>query len=241
MTMLIIIAVIVVIIAVCSAKSKKERDEIIERRKTFVESFGPDTRVIVNNGVHLFFKNDTQQFFGVDDSGEKYSFSGLKCVVNNKDGLFFIHDDATSLKIGKDYAHQDTTTALDAISTNKIYNEMMPVLRDNLQKELDKYGVSPTHEYEIDGDIWGCDINSKQFYCVSGSPRVFPFSDLIKVTIQDLRDNRLYDGSYIIHVIVRNDFLGLGDDDYEIHIKTPDETYYNLLAMFKGIRNRQLG
>lgn len=150
-----------------------------------------------------------------------------------------MHNDSPSLCIGKDYSHQATTFPLDVASINAIYSEMMPVLRNNLHKFLKENGVHPTHEYELDGEIWGCDLDSQQFYCVCGCPQIYPFSDLIRVTIEDLRTNTLYDGSYIIHVYIKEDTPGLDDNEFEIHIKTPDATYYNLLAMFKGIRNRQ--
>lgn len=63
------------------------------------------------------------------------------------------------------------------------------------------------------------------------------FSDLRRVTIKDLRDNSLYDGGYIIHVYVKWD--GYDDFEYEIHFKSKNATYDNLLAMFKGIQNRK--
>ena len=243
MTVLIIVLVIIGAVIIGglynSSKTKKQRDEIIERRKRYVESVSPTARIIVNNGIHLFFKDDQKKQFGVDESGKLYSFSRLTNVQRYKDGISFMHRDAVTLCIGKDYGHQDTTIALDTASVGAIYNEMMPVLRANLKKVLKEHGVTPTHEYELDGEIWGCDINSKQFYCVYGSPQVFQFSDLIRVTVEDLRNNSLYDGSYIIHVYTKEDVLEFGENEFEIHIKTPDATYNNLLAMFKGIRNRQ--
>ena len=76
---------------------------------------------------------------------------------------------------------------------------------------------------------------SKSFH---GTISVFKFSDLRRVTVDDLRNNSLYNGSYIIHVFVKDEY-SYNDLEFDIHIHTPDETYYNLLAMFKGIRNRQ--
>ena len=239
MTVIIAVLFIFIIIwsAVSTAKGKKKRAEIIERRNQYAKKFGPNTRVIVNDGVHFFFKNDDKQVFGIDDSGNTYCFSGLLSVQKRRDGVVFMHTSSPMLCVGKDYGNQ-ATLPLDALSINLICSEMMPVLRINLQKELDKYGVTPTHEYEHDGEIWGCDIDSKQFYCVYGTISVFKFSDLRRVTVDDLRNNSLYNGSYIIHVFVKDE-NSYNDLEFDIHIHTPDETYYNLLAMFKGIRNRQ--
>ena len=238
-TILVIVVGIILYSVYSSEQERKRREEIVERRKHYVEKLGSNVQIIVNNGIHFFFTDDEKQVFGIDESGKTYNFSGLHSVSKYKDGISFMHKDSSSLCVGKDYAHQDTTVSLDSISINKIYAKMMPILRKNLRVELDKYGVSPTHEYELDGEIWGCDIKSQQFYCVYGCPSVFNFSDLQRVTIDDLRNNTLYDGSYIIHVYVKDDGFGFGGEEFEIHIKTPDTTYRNLLAMFKGIRNRQ--
>lgn len=234
-----IVGAFVIYIVYLSIKGSRQREENINRRKNYVESLAPDTRIIINDGVHLFFKNDEQQFFGLDEHGKKYSFEGLHSIMRSKDGISFMHKDSVSLCIGKDYGHQTTTFPLDVASINAIYSEMMPVLRNNLHKFLEKNGVHSTHEYELDGEIWGCDLDSQQFYCVYGCPQIYPFSNLIRVTVEDLRNNTLYDGSYIIHVYVKENTPGFDDNEFEIHIKTPDATYYNLLAMFKGIRNRQ--
>lgn len=238
-TLLVVVGAFVIYIVYLSIKGSRQREENINRRKNYVESLGPNTRIIVNDGVHLFFKNDEQEFFGVDECGKKYSFEGLHSIMRFKDSISFMHLDGGSLCIGKDCVHPSTTIPLDANSINAIYSEMMPVLRNNLYKFLKENGVYPTHEYELDGEIWGCDLDSQQFYCVYGSPQVYSFSDLIRVTVEDLRTNTLYDGSYIIHVYVKENTPGFDDNEFEIHIKTPDATYYNLLAMFKGIRNRQ--
>ena len=238
-SILIIVGAFVIYIVCLSINESRQREENINRRENYVESLGPNTRIIVNNGVHLFFKNDEQQFFGLDEHGKKYSFEGLQNIMRYKDGILFMHEDSLSLCIGKDYGRQSSTIPLNPASVNAIYLEMMPVLRNNLHKFLEQNGVHPTHEYELDGEIWGCDLDSQQFYCVYGCPQIYSFADLIRVTVEDLRNNTLYDGSYIIHVYVKEDTPGLDDNEFEIHIKTPDATYYNLLAMFKGIRNRQ--
>ena len=220
-----------------SSKNKALRQETIERRKEYVASISPTARIIVNNGTHLFFKDDIKQIFGIDESGKTYNFSGLHSISVYRDDIDLMHRDSCSLRVGKDYSHQDTTLPLDPVSIAAIKAELLPVLRKNLYAELQKVGISPTHEYEHDGEIWGCDINSKKFYDTHGDFGIYDFSDLRCVTIEDLRDNSLFDGSYIIHVYVKWD--GYEDFDNEIHFKSRDATFDHLLAMFKGIQNRK--
>jgi len=238
------IFIVVIIVAVCiyAMVSSNERDkmrvEAIERRKKYVESISPGAKIIVNNGIHLFFKNDEQRVFGMDETGKTYGFDGLHNVSVYRDGISFFHTDSLSLCVGKNYSRQETTVSLDYASVAAIAAEMMPVLRQNLYKELSQEGVVPTHEYEHRGEIWGCDLNSRKFFCTAGCFQIHDFADLRRVTIEDLTNNTLYDGSYIIHVVVKNDY-GWDDTDYEIHFHSQDSTFHNLLAMFKGIRNRQ--
>ena len=233
-----IVAVVVAYSVHLSSKNDVFIQETIERRKAYVASISPTARIIVNNGTHLFFKDDTKQIFGLDESGRTYRFSGLHSISVYRDGIGLMHRGSGSLCIGKDYAHQGATFPLDPVSIATIKAELLPVLRKNLYVKLEEAEVSPTHEYEHDGEIWGCDINSKKFYVTYGDFCVHKFSDLRRVTIEDLRDNSLYDGSYIIHVYVEWD--GYEDDfDYQIHFKSKDATFDNLLAMFKGIQNRR--
>lgn len=221
-----------------SSENAAFRQDAIERRKAYAESLSPTARIIVNNGIHLFFKDDATQTFGFDESGKMYNYSGLHSVSVYKDAISFMHMDAKDVTIGKSVRNQETTFPLDSISITAIKAELMPILRKNLYVELEKAGVSPTHEYEHDGEIWGCDINSKKFYVASGAFSIYNFSDMRRVTIEDLRNNSLYDGSYIIHVYVKWD--GFDDDfDYQIHFNLKDSTFNNLLAMFKGIQNRK--
>ncbi len=240
--LIVILVVVVVIVAFgvySSSQANKFREEIIAHRKKYVETICPTARIIVNNGTHLFFKDDEQQLFGLDETGKTYSFSGLHSISTFRDVIEFMHSDSMNLRVGRDYGQNyDTSISLDHASVIAIEQEMMPVLRKNLYAELEKEGVSPTHEYEHEGEIWGCDINSKKFYTTYGCSQVYNFSDLRRVTIEDLRDNTLYDGSYSIHVYVKSDY-GWDDSVFDIHIGTVDSTYYNLLAMFKGIQNRK--
>lgn len=242
MEFLIIVLLVIVALVVygvyTTSKNDKYRAETIERRRKFVESISPTARIIVNNGTHLFFKDDERQFFGVDETRKTYSFAGLHNVSTYKDGISFFHKDSLSLCVGKDYSHQDTTVSLDAGSVAAIAAEMLPVLRKNLYIELGEAGIMPTHEYEHEGEFWGCDINSKKFYNTSGCVRIFDFSDLRRVTIEDLTNNTLYDGKFIIHVFVKSDF-GWDDEQFDIHFKEKNSTFHNLLAMFKGIQNRK--
>lgn len=234
----IIFIIVIVLIAYGVSQVDKARKEVAERREQYVQSLDPDTRIIVNDGIHLFFKNDVKQFFGIDEWGKTYSFSGLLSVSKFKDTIMFQHKDGRSdnLCVGKDPLNNDTK-ALHPLGVQEIYSEMMPVLRKNLHKELGKYGVKPTHEYDIDGTIWGCDLNSEKFFCMFAGASVYDFSELKRVTIDDIRNNTLISGSYIINVYVNS--AKRGAEEYDIYIDTPDTTYYNLLSMFKGIRNRQ--
>ena len=162
----------------------------------------------------------------LDESGETYSYSGLQSIFKTNNYISFIHNETGKhLYLGKDISGKDISVPLDLKSILKIYMAMMPIVKQNLYQELDKYGIESTHEYVVDETIWGCDINSKQFYCLSGCPFVFDFSGLRKVTVEDLRSNTLYDGSYIIHVFAKPKYWD--EEEFEIHIKSPDKTYFN--------------
>lgn len=235
-----LIAIVALIIygVYTSSKNEKYRAETIERRRRFVEEISPTAQIIVNNGTHLFFIDNERQFFGADETRKTYSFAGLHNISTYKDGISFFHKDSMSLCVGKDYSHQETTVPLDAESVAAIAAVMLPVLHKNLYLELSEAGISPTHEYEHDGEFWGCDIYSKKFYNTAGCVHIFDFSDLRRVTIEDLTNNTLYDGKFIIHVFVKSDF-GWDDEEFEIHFKEKDSIFHNLLAMFKGIQNRK--
>ena len=244
MSILITLIVIVVAMAIYgvynSSKAQKMREETVERREKYVESIGTTARIIVNDGIHLFYKDDEQQFFGISENGKQYSFSGLQSISRYKSGISFMHKDSISLYIGKDYAHQDTTIALDSSSINAIYAEMMPVLRKNLRDELNKYGITPTHEYEHNGEIFGCDIEKKLFYCVYGSIQVYNFSELKRVTIDDLSNNSLCSSNYEVNIYVKHEDISMDQyPEYTLYFDSKDAIYHDILAMFKGIRNRQ--
>lgn len=233
----ILFSIVAVIIAYISLKDDARRHEIIECRKAYVASISPTARIIVNNGIHLFFKDDDKEIFGLDESGTTYDFSGLHSIIEHSDGISLMHRDSVSLCIGKDYSHQETTSSLNYASVFAIKAELLPVLLRNLHKELQKAGVSSTHEYEHHGEIWGCDINSNKFYIASGAFSIHNFSDLRRVTIEDLSNNSLCSSNYCIHVYVKWD--NYDDWEYEIYFQSKDTTFYNLLAMFKGIQNRK--
>jgi len=242
MEILIIIVICIIALVVygvhTASKNEKFMTETIERRKKYVESISPNAKIIVNNGIHLFFKDDERQFFGLDETGKTYSFGGLHHISTYKDGIGFFHKESVSLCVGKDYSRQDSTFSLDSGSVAAIADEMLPILRRNLHNKLFEEGISPTHEYEHRGEIWGCDIKSKKFFNTAGSFNIYNFSDLLRVTVEDLTNNTLYDGKFIIHVFAKS-YFEWDDDEFEIHFKDKDSTFFNLLAMFKGIRNRQ--
>lgn len=236
----VIAAVIVIIFFYASSqeqKRKKLQAEYIERMEARVKEICPDAKIIVNNGTHLFFKDDGLEVFGKDGSGKTYSYAGLLSISTYNDGISLYHKDAIDLCIGKKYGGKQPSMPLDRFSVKMIEREMLPVLRKNLYAELEKNGITPTHEYVHDGEIWGCDVNAKMFYTTYGSPQVFAFSDLQKVTIEDMTNNTLCSASYIVHVNVKtsDDF----DMDFDIYFDSKDSTFHDLLSMFKGIRNRR--
>ena len=237
---IIVIAVVALIAygAYSSSQARKSREETISRRKQYVESIAPNAQIIVNNGIHLFFKDDEQQIFGLDESGKTYNYAGLHCISSGSDTISFYHKESVSLCVGKDYSRQDSTVSIDHTSVLAIENAMMPILRRNLYVELLENGVRPTHEYVHEGIIWGCDINSKKFYNTSGSFQIYDFSYLRRVTVEDVSNNSLCSANFIVHVFIKQDY-GWDDMECEIYFKSQDMTYHNLLAMFKGIRNRQ--
>ncbi|MBE6719174.1 MAG: hypothetical protein E7571_00780 [Ruminococcaceae bacterium] len=219
---------------------KKQQEEKIENRKNYVESLGPSTRIIINDGIHLFFKNDKEEYFGLDETGKTYSFDGLLHINKETTGISFVHKDSYDLCVGKCIGNPGSANPISLTSVNQIYAEMKPILRNNLYKMLEEYGVTPTHEYEWDTDIFGCDINSKQFYFTYGCPQVYDFSALHKVTIEDLSHNNLSDANYVIHVYLWFDDSFYDDFPYiDLYFDYKDATFNSLLAMFKGIKNRQ--
>jgi len=158
-----------------SSKRAKALRELADRRQRYVESISPNARIIVNNGIHLFFKDDVQQFFGFDESGNTYDFAGLFNISTYKYGIRFYHKDSMDILIGKDYGRPSITYPLPTSQIDAIAREMIPVLRNNLYAELEKEGVTPTHEYEHDGCIWGCDMSypSAEYVCrfpISSNP-----------------------------------------------------------------------
>jgi len=221
-----------------SSKNEKMLNEVKERRQKYVESIGPSARVIVNNGIHFFFKDDVQKVFGIDESGKTYDFENLTGISIFKDAIHFYHMKATSLCVGKDVVHPEATQALDPSSLASISSEMMPVLRSNLKRELDVHAIIPTHQYEHEGIIWGCDIESRMFFMTYGSIQIHPFSDLKRFTVEDMRNNSLYSGNYMMSLYIKSDLFP-DDDVYELSFDSMDSTFNNLLSMFKEIRKRR--
>lgn len=238
----VILAVIVsfFIWLMCASHARgKELRAAIERRQKYVEAISPTARIIVNNGIHFFFKDDTQQIFGFDESGKTYDFAGLFDVNIYKDCIILRHKDILEICIGREIGKESGTFPLMQPYIDDIAKEVMPILRDNLHNELSKNGITPTHEYEHEGIIWGCDVNSKKFFMTYGCIQFYDFSDLKRVTIEDLTQNKLWDGNYVIVVTVKQEDIW-DDFDYTISFQSKDATFNNLLSMFKGIRNRQI-
>lgn len=240
MPFLIIILVIIGIAIYCSSQNTKQRNAIIEKKKNYVTSFSPTASVIVNNGNYLFFKDDTKQVFGIDDSGTTYSYAGLRSISTNKSSIHISHNNASwkGLNLGKSVFSSDTAIPLDSASISAIASAMLPVLRENLYARLTALNITPTHEYVNKGEIWGCDINSGMFYNTHVYIQIHNFSKLLNVEMEDYSDNPNYVGfNYRIVVTIKGEN---GSDDDEIYINVDDQTTLNnFLAMFKGIKNRQ--
>lgn len=241
MPVLIIIVAVVLIVAIfySSNKAKKVREEAIQRRKNFVLSFSPNARIIVNDGNYIFFKDDSNQVFGVDESGKTYSYSGLRSINFTQDSFHFYHENTEcgGVCLGKSPYPSDTFPSLGIDSVSAISSVMFPILQDNLHKKLASCGITPTHEYVNRGVIWGCDINTKMFYNTFAYFQIHEFHKLLKVTMQDVTENSDWKCSYIITVTIKGED-GWDDDETDIYVDDKT-TLNNLMAMFKGIKDRQ--
>jgi len=241
MPALIIIIAIIVIVAIFSSRNKNNpHKEIIEQRKRFVESLSPTARIIVNNGTHLFFMDDVKQTFGIDDSGTTYSYSELRSISTGNSHVDFSHPKGSwnRLEIGKSNLSEEGAIPLDRTSISLITNAILPIARKNIHEKLSVQNITPTHEYVNRGGILGCDINSHMFYFTYGFLQVFDFSKLVKVEFDDFSANPNYLGfSYRLFVYIKGD-SGKDDEDFWFNIDDRS-TLDKLLAMFKGIKNRQ--
>ena len=244
---ILIIVAIIIAVVYFSTKNKSNdsipasnpyREKTIEERDNYVESLSPTAKVIVNDGMNFFFIDHEQEFFGADTSGKTYSFNELHSMSVYKDAVTFLCMGPNRITVGKDILNQNSTFPLDTASIELLKKEMMPVLRKNLYELLEQYNITPTHEYERNGEIWGCDINSRMFFVVYGSPQVYRFSDLLKVTIEDVRSNSMCDANYIMHIFIKQED-DWDDLEIEEYFDYKDQTFNDLLAMFKGIKNRQ--
>lgn len=237
--LIVVLIVIIGIVIYSSSQNKKQREANIERRKSFVTSISPNAQIIVNNGNYLFFMDDAKQVFGVDDSGTTYSYSGLRSINIYSDAINFSHDSASyqGLQIGKSAFPDDKALPLDGNSISAITSAMFPILRNNLHRKLSACGITPTHEYVNRGEIWGCDINSKVYYNTHAYFQIHDFSKLRNVSMQDVSGNANWKCNYIITVVTKGED-GWDDDELDIYVDE-STTLNNLLAMFKGIKNRQ--
>lgn len=238
---LIIVAVIFIAISIhSSSQQENARAEAKERKKQDILSIEPDARIIANDGNNVFFVIDKKDRFGTDTSGRTYTFSGIKSIQKYSDCIRIYHEDRIDgLCVGKDVLNS-FTSPLDHSSIISIYSELMPILRKNFHKDLSEYNIKPTHEYEVNGELWGCDLNSKKFFTSSAFTQIFDFNDLMNVNVDNIENNTLIEGKRIINVSVWTDY---SDEpvDFDLYFDNLDSTYNNLLAMFKGIRNRQSG
>ena len=243
MPFLIIVLIVVVGIVIysyyISSQNNKQREVNIERRKTFVTSSFPNAHILVNNGNYLFFMDDAKQFFGIDESGTTYSYSGLRSINIYNDAINLSHDSASyhGLQIGKSAFPDDKSAPLDNNSVSTIASAMFPILRNNLHKKLTACGITPTHEYVNRGQIWGCDINSKVYYNTHAYFQIHDFSKLRDVLMQDVSGNPDWKCNYIITVVTKGDD-GWDDDQLDIYVDD-STTLNNLLSMLKGIKDRQ--
>lgn len=221
--------------------SQKEINNRIDKRRTYVESIGPHARVIVNNGSHLFWVDDATKTYGTDCSGKCYDLNAV-FALKTREGGITIQQRAKPqfVDIGKTF-ECNIPISTDEIKTIK--KELLVYVRHKLEDTLASHGVIPTHEYEYNGVIWGCDLNSELFYTTYGGAEVHKFSNLIAVTIDNGYDaaTNLKLANKRILVYVRVDW---DDEPFEYDInadninKEDEETWNALLSMFKGIRNR---
>ena len=142
MPALIIIIAIIVIVAIFSSHNKNNpHKEIIEQRKSFVESLSPTARIIVNNGTHLFFMDDAKQVFGVDDSGTTYSYSGVKCLSTGNTYVHISHEKASwsGLELGKSNSSKEGAVPIDSASISLITNATLPIVRKKYTRKTENY------------------------------------------------------------------------------------------------------
>lgn len=221
--------------------TQKEVRNRIDKKCSYVESLGPKARVIVNNGTHLFWIDEATQTFGTDCSGKRYDLNAVFALKTREGGLS-IQQRANPqfVDVGKSF---DCQVPISNDESKAIKKELLVYIKKKLDDTLASHGVIPTHEYEYNGDIWGCDLNSEQFYTTYGGAAVYDFSKLIAVTIDNGYDEitnlKLANKRILVYVRVEWD-----DEPFEYTIcadnanKDDEETWNALLSMFKGIRNR---
>ena len=236
--LLLVILFFVVVFAVTTAKRNKVFQENIERRQKFLETISPNARAIVNNGQHFFFVDDTRRVFGLDESGKVYTYEGLLSIGTYRDCITFMHNDSVSLCVGKNASSYEETFPLDTASVTAIANVMLPILRKKLHNELAVHAITPTFEYEHEGVFWGCDMQSKFFYSTFGCIQIYPFSALNRITVEDMTNNSLYDGSYILRLYIKSDVFD-DDDQFDLTFYAMDAKFNSMLTMFKEIRKRR--
>lgn len=241
----IILAVIAVLCLIACigyfVSSQKEVRNRIDKRRSYVESLGPKARVIVNNGTHLFWIDEATQTYGTDCSGKRYDLNAVFALKTHEGGLT-IQQRANPqfVDVGKAFG---CNIPISTDEIKAIKKELSVYIKKKLDDKLASLGVIPTHEYEYNGVIWGCDLNSEMFYTTYAGAEVHKFSNLISVTIDNGYDAvtniKLANKRILVYVRVEWD-----DEPFEYDInadnanKEDEETWNALLSMFKGIRNR---
>ena len=81
-------------------------------------------------------------------------------------------------------------------------------------------------------------MQSKFFYSTFGCTHIYPFSALNRITVEDMTNNSLYDGSYILSLYIKSDVFD-DDDQFDLTFHAMDAKFNSMLTMFKEIRKRR--
>lgn len=234
-----VILLFAIIFALCSKQRSKILNEVIARRENFLTTISPNAHAIINNGLQFFFVDDVRGCFGFDESGNTYSYDGITSLLPLLECIEIQHSTAGNICIGKSICDKDSDkTPLDIASISKIINILLPILKNNLHKDLDKHGLVPTLEYEHEGAFWGCDMNKKIFYTTFSCIHYFDFSKLIGTSVEDMTNNQYYDGNYILHLYIKSE-INFDTDEYDLTFHRKDAKFYSLLNMFDEIYNKR--
>lgn len=230
------VIVITALLGLILVYRKLEKARTIQKNEMAINSICPRARILVNTDQYVFFVDDEMCTFGFDISGHMYRWTGIKAVFSSLNSIRLTHEDIPQdVEFG---FYGQRMKPLSYSEVKAIEKEALVYVRKKLNITLQEHGVIPTHEYLHDGTIWGCDINSKQFYTTYSRAEVFDFADLMEVTIEDVSLNKNYGSKYIIHARVDDKLFPEGFE-YDISFDEKNALFYDLLSMFKGIRARQ--